>query len=127
MQIQLLAKEGWQIAARPTLRALAQQPSFANGQGFPLREALNCQALRIVLEGIAIVFIVTRDPIDGETTGPSTVQAIRSMNKIERQADGSLRVYVISTALAERFEVWIDEGERRTWFLFETMRRARDE
>jgi len=27
---------------------------------------------------------------------------------------------------ASLLEVWIDEGERRTWFLFETTRRARD-
>lgn len=28
---------------------------------------------------------------------------------------------------ASLLEVWIDEGERRTWFLFETMRRANDD
>lgn len=30
-------------------------------------------------------------------------------------------------ATASLLEVWIDEGERRTWFLFETTRRAKDE
>jgi starvation-inducible DNA-binding protein len=28
---------------------------------------------------------------------------------------------------ASLLEVWIDEGERRTWFLFETTRRAKDD
>jgi starvation-inducible DNA-binding protein len=30
-------------------------------------------------------------------------------------------------ATASLLEVWVDEGERRTWFLFETTRRAKDD
>jgi AraC-like DNA-binding protein len=102
MQIQLLPREVWQIAAHRTLGAPARQPSFANQRDVPMPRGLDCHALRIVLERIAIVIFLTRDPAEGETTDPSTVQATRSMQKIERRADGALHIHVISTALAER-------------------------
>lgn len=64
------------------------------------RDSLN--ALRIVVERVAIVIFVTGERIEGDSNDSSTVQASLSMRKIERQTDGSLRVHVISRALAER-------------------------
>ena len=104
MHIQLLTEAEWQTAEAPADAdsSLVRPPSFASEGRATLRETQDCYALRIVLERIAISIFVMGDPINLEATDSSTARSIRSMKKIGRQSDGSLRVHVFGSILAER-------------------------
>jgi AraC-like DNA-binding protein len=102
MQIQFLQPEVWRAAAHRSAAAPSHQPSLANEPGVLAQVALDCHALRIALERTAIVIVVMGDILEDGSIGSSTAQAIRSMKKIERQPDGSLFLYVVSTALTTR-------------------------
>jgi AraC-like DNA-binding protein len=104
MHIELLTEADWQTAEHPAGvdGSLARPPSFASEGGVTLRGTQDCYALRIVLERIAISIFVMGDPINLEATDSSIARTIRSMKKIERQSDGSLRVHVFGSTLAER-------------------------
>ena len=104
MHIQLLTEADCQTAEHSAgaESSLARPPSSASEGGATLCGTQDCYVLRIVLERISISIFVMGDPINLEAAGSSTDRAIRSMKKIERQSDGSLRIHVIGSTLAER-------------------------
>ncbi len=90
MQIQLLLEHAYRP---PTQAAIRTKPD-----GTP-----DCHAVKIVLDRLAIFIFVTGHPIDTETPNSSpTGQTVRSTASIERVADGSLQVHVVSSALSTR-------------------------
>src|SRR5579862_446796 len=104
MRIRFSSKDLKHPVVQPTSvpAAPARHPSSDKEGEVPAVATRDRHELQIRLERITISIIVTEDSDDGECTDSSTVHANRSAGRVEREADGSLRVQVVHTSLARQ-------------------------